>query len=470
MSQPIVEVTTTNLVAGGAALGRLPDGRAVFVEGGAPDEFVRIELTHEDKRWAKGRIVEIMEPSTSRVEPPFPDSALGGAQWAHIDYPAQLAAKQQIVRTALERIGKLPNPSIEQIVPSPQQWRYRSRIELTFGKDSGRVTLGTLAPGSATEVIPATDVALLKDVVRDIIPRVVQWAEASELGVWDPRIRTGTLRSLVLRRSLATNDLVINLIVTSAMSPDQRLVEALSDVPTTGILWSISPTREHLRGDRLFTSEEFPGDSVVVLSGSDTLTEVVASCQLTYHATSFFQVNVPAVELLIERLQTVCHSERPRSAGADQGVEESGREVIDLYAGVGLLGLTTTPSRTPLTLVEADTQASRDTLTNVERLARLDTTTIVAASAEDYVAGYRLPVGATVIVDPPRTGLNRTVVDALLNAQLDKLIYVSCDSATLARDLNLLSARYTPTFIQPFDFFPQTPHVETLVELLPRSG
>lgn len=478
MSKQAFEVRTTHLIAGGAALGRLPDGRAVFVSGGAPDELVSVELMHEDKEWTKGRIVEILARSAQRVDPPFPASALGGATWAHIDYQTQLAAKQQIVQTALERIGKFSDPTVEPIVASPEQWRYRNRIELTFGRADEQIALGFLMPGSDTEVVSATDVALFDERIVQIIARINDWVRASGLAIWQPGQRTGQLRNLLVRRS-SSGELVINLSTSSQARPDPSLVSALAHLPLTGITWSISdaPTVLH------------DLSSIDVLQGSPYLSETLGGQRLRYHVMDFFQVNPPAVELLIEQLRlqrTVSrHSELvsksrevlnlskdyqrqiPKQVRDD---EEGNGEVIDLYAGVGLLGVTTTSPDCLLTLVESHPQSTNDALENVTQLGRARTTTVAQATAEAYVAKFPIPDGATVIVDPPRSGLHRTVVDALLKADLTTLIYVSCDPATLARDLHLLSVLYRPIFIQPFDFFPQTPHVETVVELLPRSS
>ncbi len=475
MATQTLTVQTTALVAGGAALGRLPDGRAVFVGGGAPNELLRIELTHEDKQWARGRIAQILQPSPSRVEPPFPVSALGGATWAHLDYETQLQAKQKIVRAALERIGGLADPAVRPTVASPQQWRYRNRIELTFGLRDGQIILGTLAPGSDTQVVPATDSALFGDSASEIIPRVTEWARQSGLSISE-------LQSLMLRRSAAEHstlihspsdplihsasvevssegkggqteqtDLVVNLVAAAKVRPDRSLVAALTGLPTTGVLWSSSAARGHLRGEWPVSSEvKEGGTGLDVLSGSPVLTERIAGSDFRYHTTSFFQTNVGAAELLLKQLRSLLS--KPT-------------EVVDLYAGVGLLGLVVAKPDIPLTLVESHAQACRDALENVTHLGRLDTTTVVQATAEAYVAQYPLPSGATVIIDPPRSGLHRTVVEALNRSQLSKLLYVSCDPATLARDLRLLASRYHPRLIQPFDFFPQTHHVETLVEL-----
>lgn len=433
------EIRTTDLVAGGAAVGRLPDGRAVFVEGAAPNELVRVTLTREDKRWAKATVVEVIEPSPDRVQPSFPASALGGASWAHVRYSAQLAAKQAIVRNALERIGKLEHPRIESIIASPEEWRYRNRIELQFGEQVGELVLGTLAAGSDSRVLPATDSALFPEIAAEIIPAVLRWAKASGFSAWKRGVG-GQLRTLQLRRGVQTNELVLNLVTTSDAPPQQSLVTALRGLHLSGILWSANDN----------PAAVLDISATETLAGTPMITEVVANTKFTYHATSFFQVNVRAAERLAELVQT--RLGQPK-------------ELVDLYAGVGLLSYTTTGRETVLTLVESHPQSVHDAKRNAERLGREDKTTLVEATAEAYVRKFSLSEGATVLVDPPRSGLDRAVVDALLAAKPAKLMYVSCDPATLARDLNLLKVQYEPTFIQPFDFFPQTPHVETLVVL-----
>ncbi|MBI4032869.1 23S rRNA (uracil(1939)-C(5))-methyltransferase RlmD [Candidatus Berkelbacteria bacterium] len=437
---PEIEITTTGLVAGGDAIGRLPDGRAVFVAGGAPNETVRIELIKEDKRWAKAQIAEILAPSPDRIEPEFERPILGGATWAHIAYSAQLTAKEQIVCNALERIGGLDNPNVRPIVASPEQWGYRNRIELTFGEADGELVLGTLKAGSDTQVESAEGSALFGEGASPLIERVLAWARGRNSGVWKPRERRGALRNLILRRGIHTGDLVVNLVTTSAAQVDRSLVAELQGLPVSGVLWSLNDAGSSIT--------RF--DQVAVLTGHRRLEERVLDLDLVYDATSFFQGNVGATERLLEEL-------RGQMGAVD--------ELVDLYAGVGLLGLSAAGSDTALTLVESNPQAVQDAKANTSALKRLDRTTIVQADAVTYLDRERMSSDATVIVDPPRTGLEREVINGLLRDQPARLIYVSCDPATLARDLKLLGTAYQPTFIQPFDFFPQTPHVETLVVL-----
>lgn len=435
-----LELTTTGVIAGGDAIGRLPDGRAVFVAGGAPNETVRVQLTKEDKRWAKAEIVDIVTPSPDRVTPDFEPSALGGATWAHLRYDAQLLAKQQIVQSALERIGGLTNVVVNPVVASPEVWRYRTRIELTFGERDGELVLGTLVPGSATEVEPASDVALFAPAAKEVVEHVLSWARGYNFGVWKPRTAGGALRNLILRRGSNTGEFVVNLVTTSAAKIDRSLVSNLEGLPVSGVLWSYNDARVSLtRFDR-----------VAVLSGHRTITEQVLDQELTYDATSFFQGNVGALEQLIDELR--------RQIGDTD-------ELVDLYAGVGVLGLGVAKPHTDLILVESNSQSVQDAKTNATTLKRLEATTVIQADAAMYLDQEQLAKDAVVILDPPRTGLDTAVVEALLRDAPTSVVYVSCDPATLARDLKALSEHYQPTFIQPFDFFPQTPHVETLVML-----
>lgn len=434
------EIQTTVLVAGGDALGRLPDGRAVFVAGAAPRETVQVRLVKEDARWARGELLSVLEPSVDRVVPSQSASHLGGATWAHVAYPAQLAAKQAIVATALERIGKFVSPAVAPIVASPERWGYRNRIELTFGEQGGELVLGTLAPGSQTDVQPALGSALFGDEVDAIIAKVLAWARGTGRRAWRPRALAGELRSLIVRRGIQSRDRLVHLVTTSAATPDPSLAEALAGLGLTGIVWSANDAKNAV--SEIQTS--------AVLFGRPTITEQLLDLPLVYHATSFFQANVHAAELLLATLRDAV---------------QAPAELVDLYAGVGTFGLGVAPDGVPLTLVELHPQAVRDAHDNTGRLGRLRDVVIAEAGAEAYLRRYSVPKRATVIVDPPRTGLERAVVRGLLRDRPSRLVYISCDPATLARDLRLLGEAYEPTLIQPFDFFPQTPHVETLVVL-----
>ncbi len=437
---PDLDIRTTDLIAGGDTIGRLPDGRAVFVAGGAPNEHVRVRLTKETARWARGTATEILEPSASRVPPPFPAAQLGGATWAHIAYGAQLAAKERIVRDALRRIGGLTDTPIRPITASPQEWGYRNRIAYAFAEREDGIVLGTLLPGSDTQIDPAQGSALFGESAAGLLERISAWANAASHPIWSPRGNREGLRNVIFRRSVHGNELVVHLVATSGIAPDPSLVGYFDELPVTGIVWSANDARDQVaRFDR-----------TTVLAGSRVLTERVGTLRLSYDATSFFQANVEAAELLLAALQE-------QLAGSVR--------ITDLYAGVGLMGFGAAGSSTPLTLVESHRQAIDDAKRNAAALDRESDTISVGSTAANYLVRNRLLPDTTVIVDPPRTGLERQVIDALLRDMPERIAYVSCDPATLARDLKLLVATYQPTSIQPFDFFPQTPHIETLAVL-----
>jgi 23S rRNA (uracil1939-C5)-methyltransferase len=436
---PVFDVHTTEMISGGDAIGRLPDGRAVFVVGGAPNERVRIALTKETTRWAQAKIVEILGPSSSRIPTPFAKEFLDGATWAHIEYKAQLQAKERILRSTLERIGGLQSIPVEAMIASPALWHYRNRVEYTFGTHEGRLRLGALTPGSDTNILPARGSALFGERATILLKRILAWAESAPRSIWLPRDRRDGLRSVIFRRGIHTNDLVVHLVATSGFPVDHSLAPYFKELPVTGVIWSTNDAANHIT--------RF--DQTTVLAGQRLLTEQVGGRTFSYDVTSFFQGNVTAVELLLTAL-------REHLGNA--------KRIVDLYTGVGLMGLSTAGETTPLTLIESHTQAIEDAKINA--CERSGKTTIVESSAATYLAREHLPSDSTVIVDPPRTGLERPVIDAILRDVPTTIAYISCDPATLARDLKLLAMNYQQTFIQPFDFFPQTPHIETLVILV----
>ncbi len=434
----MLDVQTTEMISGGDAIGRLPDGRAVFVVGGAPNESVRVTLTKETTRWAQATIVEILEPSSSRIPTPFSQELLGGATWAHIEYAAQLQAKERILQNTLERIGGLQSIPVKAMVASPAQWHYRNRVEYTFGTHEGRLRLGVLTPGSDTNISPTRGSALFGEHTTVLLKRLLAWAKSAPRSIWLPRSRRDGLRSVIFRRGIHTNDLVVHLVATSGVPVDYSLASYFKELPVTGVIWSTNDATNHIT--------RF--DQTTPLVGQRLLKEQVGGRTFSYDVTSFFQGNVAAVELLLTAL-------REHLGNANR--------IVDLYAGVGLMGLSAADAPTPLTLVESHIQAVEDAKINARE--RSGETTIIKSTAAAYLAHEHLPVDATVIIDPPRTGLERPVIDAILRDLPVTIAYISCDPATLARDFKLLATHYRPTHIQPFDFFPQTPHIETLVIL-----
>lgn len=458
----LVTVETTEMVPGGSAIGLLPEpassqassgrgGRAIFVKGGAPNETAEVRLTRIKKDFAEANFVRAVKPSPDRVVAPFPTPALSGANWAHLSYPAQLAAKQRSVLELLRKFGKLEDPLLAPIVPADNIWRYRNKVELTFGWDAHHeVALGFHAPGKFDEIIPTDDIALFPEIGQKIIAEVVSWARREKLDVYEPRRRAGLLRNLVIRRAENGQDLLINLVTMPDLdlgSPLYALDRALeeSDIPFSGIVWTQNAS--------LATIVQV--DDSVVIAGDNVIAETFLGQEIQYRFDSFFQTHT----LMAEKL---AHTLLQRLAILKPSV------VVDGYAGVGGFGLFAAKHGAKVISIESHEPSSSDARRNAERLGVLDRMEFVTLEMEKYLKDTSLPVGAVLIIDPPRAGIHPKALKAIAESSIEHMFYVSCNPATLARDLATLSAEtcnLKPVYIQPFDLFPQTPHVEVLVEL-----
>lgn len=416
-------VRIESIAAGGAGVGHLPDGRAVFVQRSAPGDLVRIELTREKRRWANGRLLTLIEPGPHRRAAPCPHYArCGGCTVEHLEYTAQVAAKADIVHQALRRIGGIATARPE-VTPSPVEFRYRNRVSFTLVRaPGGRIIAGFHEIDRPDRVVDISAACLLPEApLADAWQRLrASWGDGAALLPSGPELR------LTLR---ANRKQQVGLVIDGGYSAGQpdRLREL---VPELQSIWHRSQgATQH-----------------ALLAGAASFAEIWLEEELALNGATFLQVNRAAAEQLEQHVL-----ERAQANGTST--------VIDAYCGVGLharrlarLGCTVVGIELD---VAAVAEAERDAPTGL---------TFVIARTEDVLPDY-LPVDL-VIVNPPRAGLAEPVTRTLTANPPARIIYVSCDPATLARDL----ARLAPTFqlqaMRCFDLFPQTTHVETVAELL----
>lgn len=394
---------------GGDAMGRLPDGRAVFVPGGLPGERARIRLVEQKRSFARGALVEVLHPSPDRVTSPCPHAAAcGGCHYQHMRYPAQLQAKTSILRDQLQRIAGIAAPPVEPMLPSPREWHYRNTMQFHLDPQ-GR--LGFQEQGSHA-VVPAVDCMLCEPAIAEILPALD--FEGSS-GLERLHVRAGAGDEILL--ILESNDPV----------PPEFSVE----LPLSAVF--IGPGG-------------FEENAPLVLAGDDHLVMEAAGRTFTVSAGSFFQVNTSQAENMLR-----CLLERlPLSGEVD---------MLEVYAGVGLFSAFLAPRVAQLAAVEASASSVNDFAANLDEF---DNVALYAGLAEELLPVLDLRPGV-VLVDPPRTGLALPVLDALVRMAPPTLAYVSCDPATLARDAKrLLAAGYTLQSVQPFDMFPQTYHIESI--------
>jgi 23S rRNA (uracil1939-C5)-methyltransferase len=398
------EVAFTTLTYGGDALGRLPDGRAVFAPFILPGEVAEIELVEEKKRHARARLVRILEPSPKRIQPRCAHfGECGGCHYQHLAYQDQLLIKQAIVKEQFARVGGMPDAPVEAVIPCDNPWNYRNSLQLHLDPQ-GRP--GFHRSGSHT-VMPVEE-CWLPEAGLDDLRRAL--AFDAQMNIERVKLRCGS-----------HDDLMVIL----EGAPDQ-LPAFESDMPVSVV--------------------HRAGDHQVVLAGQDALTIMVKDREFRVSADSFFQVNIGQAQKMVD---WVCSTLPVTNADI----------LIDVYCGVGLFSAFLAGRAGHVVGVEMSEPACEDFIFNLDAFENVS---LYQGAAESVLPGLDLRPTA-VIVDPPRTGIELPAMDALIRCGARHLVYVSCDPATLARDARRLTAGgYQLNRIQPIDMFPQTYHIECM--------
>lgn len=409
----MVELEITALTHAGEGIGRLA-GRAVFVPFALPGETVRVEIIEERSTFARARLVEILVAAPERVAPRCPhhfnlagvsklQAACGGCQLQHLAYPAQLRFKRQVVMDQFTRVGGFTQPEVRPALPSPAEFNYRNHVQFAL-TPSGE--LGLRAANSHT-ITPIRECHLLHPALAALFPHV-----RAEAGL--------EFDYLTLRTGVEDDVLVV--FETSAEAPEVEM-----DLPVSAAL---------LRPD---------GASFTV-AGRDYVVAEVRGRAFQVSAGSFFQINSPVMEQLVELVLGAL-------------ALKPGETVLDLYCGVGLFSAFMAPVAARVVGIEAYAPAVSDAAVNLDEFENVE---IYEAPAEDVLPGLAVHFDA-VVLDPPRAGCAPQVVEALVHLHPSRLVYVSCDPATLARDAKRLAAGgYTLEWVQPLDMFPQTYHIESI--------
>jgi 23S rRNA (uracil1939-C5)-methyltransferase len=434
-----LELTIDSLAFGGAGVARL-NGYVVFVQGGVPGDRVRALVDRSKRAYAEARAIEIVQGGPERIAPAADHP---GAPWQVIPYERQLEVKQAQVQDALERIGHLKGFALEPIVPAVETWRYRNKLEYSFGTDpGGRLVCGFHAPGRWDEIVEVRDCLLASEPANAARERVVQWCRGQGLSAWDRRTGDGLLRNLVVREGRRTGQLQIRLVSAAGELDRDGLARAAQ--PADGVLWSrVSGVAERTRG----------GDTELI-AGDDRLEEEIGGMRLRISSEAFFQTNTEMAERLY--------------GFATEFAELSGMErVYDLYCGIGTIGLLIAPRAAEVWGLELVPDAIADAIAN----ARLNEVDNVRFFAGDVRLALRELVSTAsrpdvIVVDPPRAGLSSKIVRRIVEAAPRRIVYVSCNPTTLAPNAaQLVQAGYELRRVRPVDMFPQTPHIECVAEL-----
>jgi 23S rRNA (uracil1939-C5)-methyltransferase len=424
------------LAYGGRGVARL-DGYVVFVTGALPGDRVRAEVTKSKRGFAEARTVELVAPSADRV--PVRCEHVGepcpGAPWQALPYERQLSHKQEQVDDSLRRLGGLDDFELEPIAPAVEQWRYRNKLEYSFGERDGELVLGFHARGRWDVVVGVEDCMLASEAGNEARNAVRDWARREGLAAYDRRARDGLLRNLVVREGRRTGE------------QQTRLVTSPGELPKPPV--------------DLHTVIEGPSggtDGPTGALGRERLTEEVGGLRFEISHSAFFQTNTE----MCERLYGIA---------AEYAALGGGERVFDLYCGIGTLGLAMARDAAEVWGLEIVSDAVQDASRNAE-LNGIENARFLCANARTGIRPLLDRAGPPdlVLLDPPRAGLSRKIVRRVIECRAPRIVYVSCNPTTLAPNAaQLTEAGYRLRRVRPVDMFPQTPHIEC-VALLEKAG
>lgn len=462
--KPLVQdITVEAYAAEGKSIAHLEDGKVLFLPNAIPGDVVDVRILKNKKSYAEGKVLKVVKPSRTRVEP-FCEhfGVCGGCKWQMLPYPLQLQYKQQQVADQLRRIGHVALPEIQPILGSPRQEYYRNKLEFTFcthkyrtqeelNDANGEVllpepALGFHAPGLFDKVVPINQCYLQPEPTNTLLKVLRDYTTLHQLPYYDHRTHIGWLRNVMIRVA-RTGEVMTNIVVKKDLKPElEGLMQHISEnVPgITSLHYTINPKVNDTVHDL----------DVELYSGKGYIEETLENYRFMISPKSFFQTNTYQAEALYRVTRDF--------AGL------TGNEVLyDLYCGTGSIGIFCSEKAKTVIGIEVVPDAIEDAKKN----AALNHLThckffagdVAAICTDEFFAEHGRP--DVIITDPPRAGMHEKLIQQLLKMRAPKIVYVSCNPATQARDLQLLCTDYTITKLQPVDMFPHTHHIENVALL-----
>jgi 23S rRNA (uracil1939-C5)-methyltransferase len=396
------------------------------------------------RRLAERVARQFLKEHPERKDAPCPVFGVcGGCDLQDLGQEVQLELKRQIVAQALSAHAELAEVEVMPMRHLRDPWRYRNKVEMTFGQEGGEAFLGFAQKGRWNRVVPVADCLIAPAGAMRIAQAVQHLACRNSMTAYNSRTHRGLLRNLVIRMSHTTPDLLVNIVTTDGVFPDEEFAELCAARGASGVMRTV------YQGVAQVVKIEDPR----VLLGSPWVRERIGGMTFHFSPESFFQTSPRLASNLMERA-VVC----ARLSEAER--------VLDLYCGVGTLGLLMAPRVREVTGVEASSASVQDAVLNAEANG-IENIQFACCKAEDY----SLSRGSfdIVVLDPPRAGCHRKVIANLLEALPSRIVYVSCNPFSMAQDLALLTQAYRVNSLEPYDLFPQTLHLEAIALLTVRG-
>lgn len=423
-------VKFNKITPGGQALGELESGKKIFAWGVLPGETAEVQIAKSKKSFAEGFATEILEKSPNRIEPRDPESFLSTSPWQVFDFDFEQKTKQELIAESFRQEKIALNQ--EEIYSDGEIFEYRNKVEFSFwfekfeNSDDGELNLAFFKRGGKGK-IPVNGTSLAKPEINQAGQKVLEILRARKTASRD-------LKTLLIRANK------------NGEIAAQLYVKEENFAP-------FSPQEIEKLGFKcfeiIFSNPKSPASVITKIlqtSGEKNLTDSVLGVNFNYATESFFQINLPVYEKALLDMKRFIDNEKP---------------TIDLYSGVGSIGLTI--GKNNLTMVEINKSAVAEMRSNIAKLGRENSAKAILAPSEkalDFIES-----GANLIVDPPRAGMDKKVCAKILEAEPEKIIYLSCNPTTQARDAAILSEKYDIIYSRGYNFFPRTPHIENLIVL-----
>ena len=436
----------------GEGIGKI-DGYPLFVKDALPGDLAEVRVTKVKKTYAFARLERVLEASPERTEPRCPlHRRCGGCQIQALSYEKQLEYKEQKVREDLIRIGGFADPPVSPVLGMDEPYHYRNKAQFPFGRDrEGRIVTGFYA-GRTHTIVPGTDCAIGVPENKQILELILDFMEKHGIAPYDETTGKGLLRHALIRKGFATGELMVCLVINGRSFPHvEELADRLFEIPgMTSFSLNVNQKNTNV----------ILGEEVISVRGQTYITDRIGGVSYQISPLSFYQVNPVQTEKLY------------RTALEYAGLT-GGETVWELYCGIGTISLFLARGAGQVYGVEVVPQAVEDARRNAD-LNGITNVVFYLGKAEEVLPekyekdGIRADV---IVVDPPRKGCDSACLETMLRMEPERIVYVSCDPATLARDLKILCAdgRYELSKVQPVDMFPHTAGIENVAQLFRRK-
>lgn len=459
------QIPVVDAGAKGNAIAKAPDGKIIFLPDAVPGDVVTVQITKKKKAYYQGKVIAIESPSPYRITPICQHfTYCGGCKWQQMQYPQQLHHKQKEVENNLTRLGHLQLPEVSPILGSEKTFFYRNKMEFSFsdarwltpeeilsGQEvSNRNALGFHIAGAWDKILDIEKCYLQQNPSNTIRNAVKEFAQAHDLSFFSPREQKGLLRSLMIRTASTGQIMVVIQFFENNAPKREKLLNFLKETfpEITSLQYIINPK----------PNDSIYDQNVICYHGTDHIYEEMEGLRFKINAKSFYQTNSQQAYELYKVVRDLAHLQ--------------GDEIVyDLYTGTGTIAQFVAKKAQKVIGVEAVPEAIEDAKQNAQNNNIQNVSFFVGDMKKvfnaDFIAQHGKP--DLIITDPPREGMHKDVVEEILRIAPQRVVYVSCNSATQARDLALMDEMYQIVKVQPVDMFPQTHHVENVVLLHKRN-